>query len=68
VWIDYAQRIPAPLVRGELAITTERRSADSEFNLLERARLRAAAIARETLAISDSFADAEPRKGPRPPG
>lgn len=68
VWIDYDQRLPAPLVRGEVAITTERRRADNEFDLLERLRLRTAAVARETLAISDSFAEPGPRKGPRPPG
>jgi hypothetical protein len=33
-----------------------------------RARARAAAFARETHAITESFAEAAPRKGPRPPG
>jgi len=66
VWIDYDQRLPAPLVRGEVELRTERRSADTEFDLLERARRRAAAVARETVAISESFAEAAPRKGPAP--
>jgi Fe-S-cluster containining protein len=61
VWIDYEQRIPAPLVGGQLALKT-----GGGFDLVERARARAAAIARETLAISESFAEAGPRKGPRP--
>jgi Fe-S-cluster containining protein len=62
VWIDYAQRIPAPLVGGQVRIQT----ATGGFDLVERARARAAAVARETLAISESFAEAAPRKGPRP--
>jgi hypothetical protein len=66
VWIDYAQRIPAPLVNGEVAIRPERKRDGSEFDLLERIRIRAAAVARETLAISESFAETAPRKGPLP--
>jgi hypothetical protein len=65
VWIDYAQRIPAPLVNGEVAIRPERKR-ESEFDLLERIRIRAAAVVRETLAISESFAETAPRKGPLP--
>jgi hypothetical protein len=67
VWIDYSQRLVAPLVRGDVPIRTERRSADNEFDLLERLRLRTSAVARETLAISDSFSEPGPRKGPKPP-
>ena len=63
VWIDYAQRIPAPLVGGQVQLKTQ----SGGFDVVERARARAAAVARETLAISGSFAEAAPRKGPRPP-
>jgi len=62
VWIDYEQRIPAPLVAGRVDL----KGASPSFDLLERARARYAAVARETLAISESFAEAAPRKGPRP--
>ncbi|HEY0477350.1 MAG TPA: YkgJ family cysteine cluster protein [Kofleriaceae bacterium] len=62
VWIDYDQRIPAPLVGGKVDI----KAPSPAFDLFERARARAAAIARETLAISESFAEPAPRKGPRP--
>lgn len=62
VWIDYELRIPAPLAGGQVQL----KAASSGFDLLERARARAAAVARETLAISESFAEAAPRKGPRP--
>ena len=50
----------------EVAIRPERRD-DTAFDLFERVRIRAAAVARETLAISESFAEPGPRKGP-PPG
>lgn len=63
VWIDYEQRVPAPLVGGQVQLKTQ----GSGFDLLDRARARAAAVARETLAISESFAEAAPRKGPKPP-
>ena len=60
VWIDYEQRIPAPLRGG----TFDDRGQGSAFDLLERARARAGAIHREMMAISDSYADAGPRPGP----
>jgi len=60
VWIDYERRLPAPLDRG---LSDDKPS----FDLVERARARAAAVARENRAISESFADPAPRKGPRPP-
>jgi Fe-S-cluster containining protein len=66
VWIDYEQRIPAPLVRGQVDVRSELERRPVDFNLVERVRARAAAIARETLAISESYAEAAPRKGPRP--
>jgi hypothetical protein len=66
VWIDYEQRIPAPLVRGQVDVRSELERRPTDFNLVERVRARNAAIARETLAISESFGEAEPRKGPVP--
>jgi Fe-S-cluster containining protein len=68
VWIDYDARIPAPLVAGQLEAQREPELDASEFDLVTRARARAAAFARETRAITESFAEAAPRKGPRPPG
>jgi hypothetical protein len=61
VWIDYEQRIPAPMPRG----TFDDKAAPG-FDLVERAKARAAAIVRETAAISQTFADEEPAKGPKP--
>lgn len=66
VWSDYEQRIPAPFVHGKVDVTADLDSALGEFDLIERARARASASAREQLAISESFAEAGPRKGPRP--
>jgi hypothetical protein len=60
IWIDYAQRIPAPV---EEPIKEER---ESGFDLMERARLRARAAVVEKKAIDDSFADAGPVTGPKP--
>jgi len=56
VWIDFANRIPAPL-----DATTDDDSADKSFDLLERARERALAVRRESLAITSSFADGTPK-------
>jgi hypothetical protein len=56
VWIDYAQRIPAPHERHlqvEENVTL--------FDLFERARLRSLAVHREMSAINDSFADGKPK-------
>lgn len=65
VWIDYAQRIPVPLRDGRVAIGSETKRI-AEIDLVERVRARASAVAREGLAISETFAEAEPRKGPKP--
>jgi hypothetical protein len=63
VWIDYEQRIPAPIessrVRPEPTEATG-------FDLMERARTWAATIATERMAVAASHADDEPRPGPRP--
>jgi Fe-S-cluster containining protein len=64
IWIDYEQRIPAPPHQG----VYDDRGYGSDIDLLARARARAAAISRETLAISQSFADPAPAKGPKPAG
>jgi hypothetical protein len=62
IWIDFAQRIPAPLEEGTLQKLSEPPAA---FDLLERARARAVARRFEAHAIRESFADAEPRRGPK---
>ncbi|HET7500262.1 MAG TPA: YkgJ family cysteine cluster protein [Kofleriaceae bacterium] len=62
IWTDFENRIVAPLREG----TRNERLQGSMFDLLERARARSEAVLRETRAISDSYADATPRKGPQP--
>jgi Fe-S-cluster containining protein len=62
IWVDYEQRIPASAPQGKY----EDRGHGSSFDLLERAKIRAAAIARESLAISGSYADQAPHKGSKP--
>jgi Fe-S-cluster containining protein len=62
VWIDYEARISAPMPHG----TFDDRGKGSAFDLMERARIRGAAIQREMTALSESYAEGPPRKGPRP--
>jgi Fe-S-cluster containining protein len=62
IWVDYENRIPAPMFRG----TFEDKGRGSSFDLFERAKARAAAVQQEARSISETFAEAEPRKGPRP--
>lgn len=62
IWIDYEQRIPAPAVHGKY----DDKGQGSTFDLLERAKARAAAIKLESFAISRSYADRAPHKGPKP--
>lgn len=66
VWIDYDKRIPAPLgTIGDGLATLE------PFDLVERAKRRAAAEAIELNAVSHVYPDDEPQPGPpsapRPP-
>lgn len=60
VWVDFEKRIPT-------AIPATVNLGRAAFDLVERAKARAAAIAQETLAINQTFADPAPRKGPKPP-
>jgi hypothetical protein len=62
IWVDYEQRIPARAPHG----TYEDRGKGSTFDLIERAKARASVIQRESLSISQSYADAAPRLGTRP--
>ncbi len=62
VWIDYAQRIVAPMPHG----VHDDRGAGSPFDLFERAKARASALHREKVAISESYADIAPVPGPKP--
>jgi Fe-S-cluster containining protein len=67
VWIDYEQRIAAPLPDHAHATTPGTPATPpTMFDLLERAKLRSAAVDREQLAINHSFADTAPHKGPKP--
>jgi Fe-S-cluster containining protein len=58
IWIDYEHRIPNP---GPTP-----KEPETGFDLLERARRRAAAALAEKKAISNTFADAGPTRGPKP--
>jgi len=63
IWVDYEQRIPAPPPKGKY----EDKGRGSPFDLLERAKLRAQVIDRESISISVSYAEVAPRRGPKPP-
>jgi hypothetical protein len=62
IWVDYEKRIPAPFSVGAY----HDRGMGTDFELLERAKRRHVAIMREAIAISESYADAAPRPGPKP--
>src|SRR5262245_10274727 len=62
IWVDYELRVPAPFAVGAFYD----RGMGNDFELLERAKRRALAIRREAVAISETYADAVPRPGPRP--
>jgi Fe-S-cluster containining protein len=66
VWIDYEKRIPAPWVRGQVDARIDLERRPDEIDLVTRIAARSAAIARETIAINESFAEDAPRKGPKP--
>jgi Fe-S-cluster containining protein len=61
IWVDYEKRIPAPFSVGAY----HDRGMGTDFELIERAKRRYAAITREAIAIAESFADAAPRPGPK---
>jgi Fe-S-cluster containining protein len=67
VWIDYEQRIPAPMPPGQVDAPADPEQPPRSFDLVERARARARALTEEARAMNDSYAEAAPRKGPRPP-
>jgi hypothetical protein len=60
VWIDYERRVPAP--RDAMPEYAD----PPPFELVERARRRAAAVRAEMTAINETFADGAPRRG-KPP-
>jgi Fe-S-cluster containining protein len=62
IWEDFENRIPA----REKHMAYNERGGGSAFDLLERAKARAAAIQTEQLAISLTYADREPYVGPTP--
>ena len=57
IWIDYEKRIPAP---EPFPVTPP-----AEFDLMERARVRSQAMWEEHYAITESYAEREPRRGPK---
>jgi Fe-S-cluster containining protein len=65
VWIDYQQRIATPM-QGHQFAAEARAAAPPIFDLVERARARSSAVARELVAINHTFADSDPVKGPKP--
>lgn len=62
IWIDYDKRIPAPMQEGKY----EEKPPGPGFDLMERARKRANALAAEKRAMATSIADDVPRLGPQP--
>ncbi len=64
VWIDFANRIPAPLAAARVV---PEQAAEDGFDLLERARARAAAVRAERTSVANSCAEPGPRRGPRSP-
>ena len=62
IWLDYANRIPAP--PAEQTSVPE----PMQFDLMKRARTRAAAISAENQSVGNAFADPAPIPGPRPRG
>jgi hypothetical protein len=61
VWIDFDKRIPAPDVEGKL---DEQPDSATTFDLVERAKKRAHALAVEKRAIGESFSQRGPELGP----
>ncbi|MBL9014999.1 MAG: YkgJ family cysteine cluster protein [Myxococcales bacterium] len=57
IWTDYEARIPAP---EPFPSVPER-----EFDLMERARVRSQAMWQEHHAITESYAEQDPRRGPK---
>ena len=62
VWIDYDKRIPAPAPTGSFGDATK----PSAFDLVERVKKRAVALAAEKSSLALTAADAEPCPGPAP--
>lgn len=62
IWIDYEKRIVAPFAIGVYID----HALGEDFDLLQRAKARAYAIRREAMAISESYADEAPLRGPKP--
>jgi len=58
VWEDYEARIPAP--------DTVKLATVPVFDLLERARTRTTAVILDHLAMGRTYADKEPKRGPKP--
>lgn len=56
IWADFDNRI--------VATEPVAPEADSAFELLERVRLRGIAVWRESAALSEAYADSEPKRGP----
>ena len=70
VWIDYEQRIPAPMEPVQAGEKVERAYPDTpshEFELMQRVKARVAAVAREKHSMSNSYADHGPVEGPPAP-
>ena len=62
IWIDYEQRIPAPAPHGHY----DDKGQGAMIDLVQRAQARSAAIKRESMSISETYADAAPQPGSPP--
>ena len=59
IWLDFDNRV----------VATEPADLDpAEFDLVARAKRRTVVVWRETVALTETFADDEPQRGPRPRG
>ncbi len=65
IWIDFARRIPATVEASKIPPP---RVAETEFDLMTRARAVAEAIKVERTSVDQGFADLGPRLGPKPSG
>jgi hypothetical protein len=62
IWVDYEKRIPAPLPEGKYPD----KFPPGSFDLVERARKRANALAMEKQSMATTFADTDAQAGPDP--
>jgi Fe-S-cluster containining protein len=68
VWLDYANRIPAPPGGSPIAPDEPEAPGPTSFDLVARARARQLALTFETSSVRAGYGDAGPIRGPAPSG